>query len=114
MSWHTAYATRGAAAVDAMPGGADWRRALEDLEPEGRRHLLCFEGHVTHLPERDVGLLDHIDVETMVGEAHEIRSELERLEAARFAEIMYTPTGPDVARELRTFAEAAKSLVMAE
>jgi 5,10-methylenetetrahydromethanopterin reductase len=104
VGWHTAYATRGAAGVDAMPGGADWRRALEALEPETRRHLLTFEGHVTHLPDRDRALLDHINVDTMVGEAKTIREQLQHLADAGFAEVMYTPSGPDVARELRAFA----------
>ena len=52
-----------------MPGGRAWREALEALAPEGERHLLAFEGHVTHLTERDRPLLDHIDVKTMVGDA---------------------------------------------
>jgi 5,10-methylenetetrahydromethanopterin reductase len=104
VGWHTAYAVGGAAAVDARPGGVEWRRALETLAPEGERHLLTFEGHVTNLPERDVPLLDHIDVDTMVGDAPTLKRRLSELAEAGFAEVMYTPSGPDVARELRAFA----------
>jgi 5,10-methylenetetrahydromethanopterin reductase len=106
IKWHTAYAVRGAAAVDAMPGGPRWRATLEALAPEEERHLLTFEGHVSHLTERDVELLDHIDVDTMVGDAPTIGGGLDRLAEAGFAEVIYTPAGPDVARELRAFAAA--------
>jgi 5,10-methylenetetrahydromethanopterin reductase len=102
--WHTAYAVGGAPATDGMPAGPEWRAALESLEPEGQRHLLTFEGHVTHLAERDQLLLDHIDTRTMVGEADSIARKLDRLAEAGFCEIMYTPSGPDVERELRSFA----------
>jgi 5,10-methylenetetrahydromethanopterin reductase len=106
VGWHHAYAAGGAEAVDAMPGGAAWRSALEALGPAEERHLHVFEGHVTHLPERDVPLLEHVDTRTMVGEAASIRRKLDRLAAAGWSEAMYTPTGPDVERELRTFAAA--------
>jgi 5,10-methylenetetrahydromethanopterin reductase len=104
VDWHNAYAKGGAAAVDALPGGADWREALEALAPDGERHLLTFEGHFTHLSERDRQLLEHIDVRTMVGDADRIRRALSRLGGIGFHEVIYTPTGPDVARELRAFA----------
>jgi len=105
--WHNAYATGGAAAVDAMPGGRAWRESLERLAGEGERHLLTFEGHATCLPERDRGLLEHIDTRTMVGDPARIRRQLSRLAELGFHEVIYTPSGPDVARELRAFANPA-------
>lgn len=115
VGWHHAYASAGAGAVDAMPGGAEWRRALEMLAPEGKRQLLAYEGHVTHLTDRDLPLLDHLDVEARtsnvlgmkVGDADFIRGELDKLSDAGYCEVMYNPSGPDVARELRAFAAAA-------
>lgn len=106
VDWHNAYAKGGAVAVDALPGGAGWRGDLEALAPEEERHLLTFEGHVTHLPERDRRLLDHIDTKTMVGDSSLIGRRLARLATAGFREVIYTPSGPDVARELREFASA--------
>jgi 5,10-methylenetetrahydromethanopterin reductase len=106
VGWHTAYAVGGAAAVDARPGGVEWRKALEAVAPGGERHLLTFEGHVTNLPHRDVPLLDHIDINAMVGDTPTLGSRLRELAQAGFAEVMYTPGGPDVARELRAFAGA--------
>jgi 5,10-methylenetetrahydromethanopterin reductase len=104
VNWHGAYAARGAAGVDAMPGGAQWRTTLEVLAPENERHLLTFEGHCTHLTERDEPLLEHIDATTAVGDAAALDAHLDRLARAGFAEVIYTPCGPDVARELRAFA----------
>ena len=68
--------------------------------------LLAFEGHVTHLAERDRHLLLHVDVMAVVGDADSIRRKLDRLADAGFPEAIYTPTGPDVVRELRAFAAA--------
>lgn len=106
VDWHNAYATGGAAAVDAMPGGQAWREALEALAPDGERHLLTFEGHVTHLLDRDRPLLDHIGLKSLVGDPTRIARQLSRLGDAGFQEVVYTPAGPDVARELRTMAAA--------
>lgn len=110
--WHIAYSYGGADAVDALPGGTAWRASLEALAPDEERHLLTFEGHVTHLTQRDVTLLDHLDVEgrtsaalTMaVGDPTSVRERLSRLAQAGYQEVMYTPSGPDVARELTAFA----------
>lgn len=106
--WHEAYANGGAAAVDALPGGQAWRAELEALAPETARHAYTFEGHVTQLTDRDRALLDHIDVRTMVGDASRTASRLDKLAAAGFGEIIYTPSGPDVPRELRAFAAARR------
>ncbi|WP_007511218.1 MULTISPECIES: LLM class flavin-dependent oxidoreductase [Pseudofrankia] len=110
VDWHNAYAQGGAAAVDALPGGQAWREALEALAPDGERHLLTFEGHVTHLPDRDRALLENIDVRTFVGDPERIRRGLARMAGFGFREVVYTPTGPDVTRELTAFATAAKAV----
>jgi hypothetical protein len=92
--WHTAYAVGGAAAVDAMPGGPEWRASLEALAPDAQGHLFTFEGHVTNLAPRDLPLLDHINVTATVGEPSAIRRELDQLASVGHSEVMYTPTGP--------------------
>ena len=111
VGWHSTYARGGAAAVDALPGGPQWRAELEALAPEGQRHVLAFEGHVTHLAPRDHALLDQAGVGgkargELVGELEAVRAGLAQLGSAGFAEVMYTPSGPDIARELRAFAAA--------
>jgi 5,10-methylenetetrahydromethanopterin reductase len=108
VGWHTAYAVGGADRVDALPGGARWREELEDLAGPEDHHLLTFEGHVSHLSDRDRPLLEHIDSSTMVGDAALIASGIDELAEQGFSEVMYTPSGPDVARELSAFAGAAQ------
>lgn len=113
VGWHSTYARGGAAAVDALPGGPQWRAELEALAPEGQRHLLAFEGHVTHLAPRDHALLAQPGVGgaargEVVGDPAAVKARLAGLAAAGFAEVLYTPSGPDVARELRAFAAASR------
>jgi 5,10-methylenetetrahydromethanopterin reductase len=109
VGWHGAYAQGGPAAVDVLPGGTVWRAELEALAPEKDRHLFTFEGHCTHLAPRDLPLLEQPRVAgtargEIVGDPDTVRSELDRVASAGYREIMYTPSGPDVSRELRTFA----------
>src|SRR5262245_53839329 len=106
VDWYSAYAQRGAAVVDAMPAGRDWREALEALAPPNERHLLAFGRPVTHLAERDRGLLEHIAARTLVGDSAHVRDRLARRAEKAVAEILYTPSGPDAPRELRAFASA--------
>jgi 5,10-methylenetetrahydromethanopterin reductase len=106
VGWHTAYAVGGPAAVDAKPGGVEWRKALDALAPAGERHLLTFERHVTGLTARDEILRDHIDTKAGVVDPEGMRGEVHRLSEAGFCEVIYTPSGPDVPRELRAFAAA--------
>jgi 5,10-methylenetetrahydromethanopterin reductase len=98
-------------AVDGFPGGAEWRAKLESMRPEGERHLTVHEGHATTVTD-----LDRILVEAAgdgvvgigwVAEAEGIRAKLAEAEAAGTTEIIFAPSGPDIERELRVFAEVA-------
>ena len=103
--YHEAYAIAGPDAVDAMPGGRAWRDTLEDLAPQGERHLLTHEGHVTHLTQRDRVLLDQADDGlATIGSADEFTARLARMSEHGVQEVIYTPSGPDVGRELKAFA----------
>lgn len=108
VAYHEAYSMAGAAAVDAMPGGRAWREALEKLAPPGRRHLLTHEGHVTHLSPRDRPLVgESAGFPVRVGDPDSFRTALAQLAEQGVREVIYTPSGPDVARELKTFSAAA-------
>ena len=91
-----------------MPGGRGWRDALEDLAPEGERHLFTHQGHVTHLTERDHQLLDEApDGMAVIGSAEEIGARVTQLAEQGVQEFIYTPSGPDITRELETFYASA-------
>jgi 5,10-methylenetetrahydromethanopterin reductase len=108
VAYHEAYAIGGAPAVDTMPGGRAWREALENLAPPGRRHLLTHEGHVTQLSQRDRPLLEQTTgYPVKIGDADSFTTALTELAEQGVQEVIYTPSGPDVARELETFAAAA-------
>ena len=98
-------------AVDGFPGGAEWRAKLESIRPEGERHLAVHEGHATTVTDLDRILVEAAG-EGVVGlgwvaEADGIRAKISEAEAAGTTEIIYAPSGPDIARELRVFAEVA-------
>jgi 5,10-methylenetetrahydromethanopterin reductase len=98
------------AAVDNLPGGAEWRAAVEAY-PESERHLVVHEGHLVAPNERDRLVLEHAP--TMLShigwtaDAATLRDRLKATEAAGATEILYAPKGPDVPRELRAFAAVA-------
>jgi len=98
-------------AADGFPAGAEWRAELESLRPEEERHLAVHEGHATTVTDLDRILVDAAGDGIVglgwVAEADGIRTKLKESEAAGSTEIIFAPSGPDIERELRLFAEAA-------
>jgi len=95
-------------AVDSLPGGPEWRAAVEEL-PEPVRHLTVHEDHLVRVTERDAPLLDGdlLTAFTWTAPAAALRERLDQLEAAGATEILYGPMGTDIPRELRAFAAMA-------
>jgi 5,10-methylenetetrahydromethanopterin reductase len=97
-------------AVDNLPLGAEWRAAIEAERPEGERHLAVHEGHATHVTDRDRAAVDAagdlLGGFGWVGTVDDVRARAEAAFAAGATELLYTPAGPDVAREMRAFASA--------
>ena len=98
------------ASVDGLPGGTEWRARIEEV-PEARRHLAVHEDHLVRVTDRDRALLsgDLLPAFTWTGSAADLRARLEPLAASGVTEILYAPMGPDVPRELRTFAEMVRA-----
>lgn len=98
-------------ALAGMPGGPEWRAGIEAERPDDQRHLVVHEGHVVTLTERDRALLDAAGAAVLgtgwTGDRASVRSRLEHAEARGATEVIYTPAGPDVPRELAAFASAA-------
>ena len=98
-------------ALAGMPGGPEWLADVEASRPEGERHLTVHRGHVTHVDGRDRAVLELADEATLaahgwVGEAADIRGRVTTASSNGVHEILFTPSGPDVAREMRAFAAA--------
>lgn len=96
------------AAVDGLPGGAEWREVLERT-PVHLRHLVTHEDHLVNVTERDRPLLsgEGLSTFTWTAEADVLRARLDQTAAAGTTEILYQPCGPDVERELRAFMAMA-------
>jgi 5,10-methylenetetrahydromethanopterin reductase len=111
-SVHGVWELGGPEAVDAFPGGAEWRRAIESERPEGERHLALHEGHAVAVSERDQPLLDAAGPLLLgwgwTGDEESVRARLAEAAAEGATEILYAPGGPDIPRELAAFARAAK------
>ena len=106
LMYHAIYLMGG---VDALPGGDQWRAALEAF-PERERHLALHEGHLIEANERD-RLVISGDTLAMFGCARSAggwRDHLAAQEVAGATEIAYQPAGPDIAGELRRFMEMTK------
>ena len=98
------------ASVDGLPGGPEWRARIEEI-PEAQRHLAVHEDHLVRVTERDRPLVngDLLPAFTWTGSADDLRARLKPLADSGVTEILYAPMGPDVPRELRTFAEMASA-----
>ena len=99
-------------ALAGMPGGLEWLARVEADRPEGERHLAVNEGHVTDVSDRDRPLLAAAAPETIgasgwVGEADDIARRIAESAQRGVDEVLFTPSGPDVEREMRAFAAAA-------
>jgi hypothetical protein len=93
-----------------LPGGAEWLTAIEAIPPR-ERHLHTHRGHLTYPNDIDRKVLtgDVIRRFTFTGEAPELRERMRELGARGVTEIAYQPAGPDIPRELTTFARMAAS-----
>jgi 5,10-methylenetetrahydromethanopterin reductase len=107
--YHAMYERGGAAAVDALPGGREWREAVE-AHPENERHLAIHEGHLVKANPRDephvADLIPLASAGALTGTAEQVAARVGDLAAAGVTEVAYQPAGSDVARELRAFASA--------
>ena len=109
-AYHASYEAKGADGVDKLPGGREWREAVEAVEAP-RRHLTVHDGHLVRLGKHDEALLGRaaplLARWTMTGTRADIGARLRALPSAGITEIAYQPMGPDIPRELSAFAAAA-------
>jgi 5,10-methylenetetrahydromethanopterin reductase len=100
-------------AVDTLPGGEQWRTAIEAERPRDRRHLVVHQGHLTRLTERDRAVVTAAGPAMLrpgwTGDPAALATRLAEAGAAGITEVVYIPAGPDVSGELTAFAAVAQS-----
>jgi 5,10-methylenetetrahydromethanopterin reductase len=100
--------------LDGIPGGGAWRERIDELTSRGDVHLLVHRGHCAQVAPHDEELIRNPDYLaftrpfTITGTQAEVAAKISGLVEAGASEILYLPAGPDVPRELRTFAAAAR------
>jgi 5,10-methylenetetrahydromethanopterin reductase len=108
--YHAAYQLDGPEAIDALPGGREWRLSLE-ASGDGSQHLETHRGHLIHLNEHDeaawaAGSWQLLRDFTLTGSRDEIRARIDAFEREGVTELAYQAHG-DIPGELERFAEAA-------
>jgi 5,10-methylenetetrahydromethanopterin reductase len=106
LTYHFLYETS-PEALAHVPGGPEWRAAIEAV-PADRRHLELHEGHGVAPNERELPHLSPLlATATLTGSPSDLEKRLDELRGAGVTELMYTPLGPDIPREMRAMAEVA-------
>jgi 5,10-methylenetetrahydromethanopterin reductase len=110
VAYHAFYERTGEG-VDAFPGGATWRKAIEAFPPE-RRHLATHENHLVSLSDRDRDALREgapmLISLSFSGTPAQLRERAAAFEAAGVTELAYQPAGPDIPGELERMRDALK------
>jgi 5,10-methylenetetrahydromethanopterin reductase len=83
--------------------------------PAGERHLVVHDQHLVTLNEADeaawaAGSWAAVPATTLTGSAAQLSERLAGIAEQGITEIIYQPTGPDIAHELEAFITAARSV----
>jgi 5,10-methylenetetrahydromethanopterin reductase len=105
IAYHFAYEN---GRVAQLPRGNEYASAIDAIEPS-RRHLAIHEGHLVAMNDIDRQFMtgDFLARAGLAAGAEAWLARLATMEARGVTEVTYQPAGPDVPRELRTFAEMA-------
>jgi len=111
LAYHAAYGFGGD--VTALPAGDVWLDRVNQAPPQDR-HLAVHDQHLIALNDADTaawaaGSWKAIAQTTLTGAAQEVGRRVRGIAAQGITEIIYQPTGPDIAAELEAFHEAARS-----
>jgi 5,10-methylenetetrahydromethanopterin reductase len=99
--------------AEGVAGGSDeharFRAAIETVDP-AVRHLELHRGHLLEVTDRERPLITAalVAAATETGSAETVRARLDEIAATGVEGVLYGPMGPDIGRELRAFAQAAR------
>jgi 5,10-methylenetetrahydromethanopterin reductase len=94
--------------VSSLPGGEEWRAAIEAI-PERTRHLAIHEGHMVEVNERDRPFIsaELIAAMTFTGTPKDLADRVAAMEQGGATELVVQPGGREIEHELRKFADMA-------
>ena len=98
--------------VTGLPAGEVWLDAISQT-PRHERHFAIYDQHLVDLNDADVaawtaGSWKAIPQTTLTGTADELAGRLAEIARQGITEVIYQPTGPDIAGELETFIAAGR------
>lgn len=107
-AYHIVFERMGSDAVDALPGGRQWRESVGDI-PTELQHLAIHEGHLVTPNERDAVIVREGSANApnlmWVDDAPKLRKKVDELVDLGVTEVVFQPGGSDIARELRAFTD---------
>jgi 5,10-methylenetetrahydromethanopterin reductase len=103
--------------LSELPGGAEGQAVIERTAPS-ERHLAVHEQHCVDLNHADQAAWEAggsalLEQATVSGTAEQVAARLGDLEAGGVTELVFQPSGPDIARELEMFMATARATVAA-
>jgi len=115
LAYHATYEFGGD--VTGLPAGRVWLDTINQT-PEPDRHLAVHHQHLVGLNQADeaawaAGSWAAIPATTVTGSAAELSERLAAFAEAGITEVVYQPTGPEIARELEAFMTAARAVPVA-
>jgi 5,10-methylenetetrahydromethanopterin reductase len=115
LAYHAAYEFGGD--VTALPAGDVWLDTINQAPPQDR-HLAVHDQHLIALNRADTaawaaGSWKAIAQTTLTGTADDIGRRVREIAAQGITELIYQPTGPDIAGELEAFHTAARTVTPA-
>jgi 5,10-methylenetetrahydromethanopterin reductase len=99
--------------VTALPAGDVWLEAIHQTPPR-ERHFAIYDQHLVDLNDADAaawkaGSWKAIPQTTLTGTADEVAGRLAEIARQGITEVIYQPTGPDIAGELESFIAASRN-----
>jgi 5,10-methylenetetrahydromethanopterin reductase len=111
-TYHLVYTSQGADAVRQIPGGSAWLDVMEKI-PQRERHLHIHQGHMVEMNDADLAAWcagGHVTLPsaTLTGSADTVGQAVAAMAQAGATEVIFEPSGPDIARELDSFISAVR------
>lgn len=112
LAYHSLYEFVGRDAVSTLPGGTEWLAVIDET-PQAERHLAVHANHLIAMNEADHAAWDAggsalVDQLTISGTADDVGRRLDELAEQGVTELVYQPTGPDIAGELERMLAVAR------